>query len=239
MTAHAEPLRAPSLRLLLSESRLVPEVGRYLLRGLDIRGLPPGQGEPILVIPGFGTGDPHTGPLRRALTRLGYTVYGWQSGFNLGMRPALKEQLTATLERLQREHGQKVTLIGWSLGGVFAREMARQQPQRVRRVFTLGSPFNGHPNANNLVTLFRLMNPKTPKEPDLAAFRRRALPPPGVPCTAIYSRSDGIIAWRCCLEDDTPLTENVEVRGSHFGLPVNPAVVRVIAERLAGDRASG
>jgi pimeloyl-ACP methyl ester carboxylesterase len=228
----AEPLRAPSLRLLLSESRVIAEVGRYLLRGLDLGGLPRGHGEPVLVIPGLGTGDQHTQPLRKALARLGYDVHGWDAGRNLGMRAALKERLNATLRRLHRQHGQKVTLIGWSLGGVFAREMARHNPELVRRVFTLGSPFNGHPHANNLVTLFSLVT-RTPKSVDLEGFRRRALPPPGVPCTAIYSRSDGIIAWRCCLEDEGPSTENVEVRGSHFGLPVNREVLRAIAERLA------
>lgn len=226
--------RPPSLGLLLSESRVVSELGRYLLRGFDISGLPRGAGEPVLVLPGFGTSDAHTAPLRKALARLGYGVHGWDAGRNLGMRAALRDHLTQTLQRLQREHGKKVTVIGWSLGGVFAREMARHQPQLVRRVFTLGSPFNGHPEANNLVTLFGILNPQL-RKPDLQAFRKRIVAPP-VPCTAIYTRSDGIVSWHCCLENEGPLTENVEVRGSHFGLPLNPQVLRIIAERLASDR---
>ena len=125
-----------------------------------------------------------------------------------------------------------VTLVGWSLGGVFAREMARHQPQLVRRVITLGSPINGHPDANNMVALFRLANRGKPVKTDLDGFARRIQPPP-VPCTAIYTRSDGIVAWRASVEDAALNTENVEVRGSHMGLPFNSAVIRVIVERLA------
>jgi hypothetical protein len=95
----------------------------------------------------------------------------------------------------------------------------------------LGSPFNGHPNANNLVKIFALMNPKSAKNPDLEGFRRRSLAPP-VRCCAIYTKADGIVAWQCSVENASPTTENVEVRGSHFGLPLNPQVFRAIAERL-------
>ncbi|HSW14864.1 MAG TPA: alpha/beta fold hydrolase [Solimonas sp.] len=228
-----EPIEVapPPLYLLLAEARLGPELARYALGGLDGAGLPRGAG-PVLVIPGFGASDWHTQPLRGALRKLGYSAHGWGAGRNVGMRRGLKEQLAATLQELHDRHGQKVALIGWSLGGVFAREMARHQPQLVRRVFTLGSPFNGHPNANNLVKLFALMNPKMRGAPDMEGFRRRITAPP-VPCTAIHSKSDGIVAWRCSVEETAANTENVEVRGSHFGLPMNPQVLRVIAERLS------
>lgn len=237
MSANDSPdVAAPPLHLLLAEARVWPELARYLLRGFGSSQLPRGHGEPVMVIPGFGASDWNTGPLRSALAKLGYSVYGWEAGRNLGMRAALKDQLAQALRGIHEKHGQKVTLIGWSLGGVFAREIARHQPDRVRRVFTLGSPFNGHPNGNNLVTLFALMNPKASKNPDMEGFRRRITPPP-VPCTAIYSKSDGIVAWRCSVENEGPLTENVEVRGSHFGLALNPQVLRHIAERMARDAA--
>jgi hypothetical protein len=103
----------------------------------------------------------------------------------------------------------------------------------VRRLFTLGSPINLRPDANNMMALFRLMNAGRPVRLDLEGFRRRITPPP-VPCTAIYTREDGIVAWPCCLEPEAEHTENVEVRGTHMGLPYNPAVIRAIAERLAG-----
>jgi len=225
-------IQAPPLHLLALEARVFAEIPWFLLRSLSIRGLPHGDGHPVMVVPGFGAGDLATLPLRRALQRLGYAVHGWDLGTNLGMRPALKNALTQRLQKLSSEHQSPVSLIGWSLGGVFVREMARYQPQLVRRVFTLGSPINGRPDANNMLVLFRLANRGKPVNLDWEGFRKRRTPPP-VPCTAIYSKSDGIVAWQCSLEDAASNTECAEVRGSHFGLVVNGQVLRVIAERLA------
>lgn len=225
-------IQAPALHLLALEARVFAEIPWFLLRSLSIRGLPRGDGHPVMVVPGFGAGDLATLPLRRALQRLGYAVHGWDLGTNLGMRPAVKNALTQRLQKLSSEHQSPVSLIGWSLGGVFVREMARHQPQLVRRVFTLGSPINGRPDANNMLALFRLANRGKPVNLDWEGFRKRRTPPP-VPCTAIYSKSDGIVAWQCSLEDAASNTECAEVRGSHFGLVVNGQVLRVIAERLA------
>ena len=228
----ADDIRAPSARLLLLEARAAHELALapLRLRGLH-RQLPAGDGHAVLVVPGFGAGDAATRPLRRVLDALGYAAQGWNLGVNLGMRPTIKNALNARLQQLYERHGA-VSLIGWSLGGVFVRELARHQPQRVRRLFTLGSPINLRPDANNMMALFRLMNAGRPVNLDLDGFRRRIAPPP-VPCTAIYTREDGIVAWPCCLEPEAAHTENVEVRGSHMGLPYNPAVIRAIAERLA------
>jgi pimeloyl-ACP methyl ester carboxylesterase len=228
----ADDVRAPSARLLLRKVRAAHELALapLRLRGLH-RSLPPGDGHAVLVVPGFGAGDAATRPLRRVLAALGYSVHGWSLGVNLGMRPEVKNALSARLQQLHERHGP-VSLIGWSLGGVFVRELARHQPQRVRRVFTLGSPINLRPDANNMMALFRLLNAGRPVNIDLDGFRRRIAPPP-VPCTAIFTREDGIVAWPCCLEPETAQTENVEVRGSHMGLPYNPSVIGAIAERLA------
>ncbi len=223
---------APTARLLMLETRAVAEVGLAPLRLRRLRAqLPRGDGHAVMVIPGFGAGDAATRPLRRVLTFLGYRCCGWGQGINLGMRAPIKTALGIRLEQLHAHHGP-VSLIGWSLGGVFVRELARASPARVRRVFTLGSPINLSPDANNLMALFRLINPGRPARSDHEGFLRRVLPPP-VPCTAIYTRSDGIVAWPCCCEPPASHTENVEVRGSHLGLPVNPEVIRTIAERLA------
>ncbi|MCG8394631.1 MAG: alpha/beta hydrolase [Pseudomonadales bacterium] len=221
----------PSLGLLLGESRAALAYGRYLLRGLGHRQLPVGQGQPVLVLPGFGASDVSTRPLRRALGKLGYSVYGWAQGTNLGMNRKRKGMLVSQLQAIHTRHGQPVALVGWSLGGVFARELARAFPDLVSQVFTLGSPINGDPEANNVTTLFNLFNPNRPP-PDRAAFEQR-IPAPPVPCTAIYTREDGIVAWQCSLEEAGPLTENVEVQGTHVGLPWNPQVLAAIAERLA------
>ena len=226
-TADATP---PSLPLLLLEGRAFAEYAALLLSWPRLRKLPRGDGHSVLVLPGFGGSDVGTQPLRRALVELGYDAHGWGLGRNLGMRSSLRRALDQRFEGLYRERG-KLTLIGWSLGGIYAREMARGAPERVRRVITLGSPFNHHPRANNADRLYRMINGRDDRI-DWEGFERRRVPPP-VPCTAVYTKSDGIVHWRCAMEDAAPNTENVEVRGSHTGLGFNPQVLRVIAERLA------
>lgn len=225
--------RPPSKLLLMLEARAFLEYASLLLRGVGgSQDLPRGDGHPVLIIPGFGADDSSTRLLRRILTKLGYAAHGWQQGRNYGMRPAIKQALSARLEQLHARHDAKVSLIGWSLGGIFVREMARSQPARVRRVITLGSPINVHPGANNLMGLFKLINRGKTVNLDLEGFARR-ITPPSVPCTAIYSRSDGIVAWQCCMEDAAPNVENIVVRGSHLGLGYNREVIRAIAQRLA------
>jgi len=232
----AEPelpqIEAPSLRLLAMESRALFEAADFLLRGARTRRLPRGDGHPVMIVPGFGSSDFATAPLRAALERLGYAAHGWGNGTNFGMRSKVKSALAQRLEQLHERYETPVSLIGWSLGGVFVREMARHQSALVRRVITLGSPFNGNPDANNMVSLFKLANRGRPVKTDVEGFLKRKKPPP-VPCTAIYTRSDGIVAWPCSIEENTPFTDNVEVRGSHLGLVFNRDALRVIAERLA------
>ena len=224
---------APPLHLLALETLALVQLPLFLLRSRAVRDLPRGDGHTVVVIPGFGADDGTTRPLRRALSALGYEARGWEQGRNLGMRPQIKASLADYLNRLHARRGSTISLVGWSLGGVFAREMARNQPQLVRQVFTLGSPINGEPDANNMLLLFRLANRGKRVNTDRAGFERRRKAPP-VPCTAIYSKTDGIVAWRCSVEDPAPNTENVEVHGSHFGLICNLEVLRVLAERLAG-----
>jgi pimeloyl-ACP methyl ester carboxylesterase len=227
-----QELSAPRKSLLLLESRVGLEVvGLAIAYGRLLRELPRGHGQAVMVVPGFGMSDRTVAPLLHLLKKLGYTSNGWSNGRNLGMRRGVKDALAARLRELHAQHGP-VTLVGWSLGGVFVREMARHQPQLVRRVITLGSPINGHPDANNMVALFRLANRGQPMKTDLDGFARRITPPP-VPCTAIYTRSDGIVAWRASIEDAADHVENIEVRGSHLGLPFNTDVIRIIVERLA------
>ncbi|MEQ3637407.1 alpha/beta hydrolase [Alcanivorax sp.] len=220
----------PSIKLLVGESRAAWAYGRYLLRGLEHKKLPLGKRQPVIVLPGFGASDRSTRPLRMALGKLGYSVYGWAQGTNLGMNSKRKNLLVTQLQEIGARHQQPVALVGWSLGGVFARELARAFPDLVSQVFTLGSPINGDPDANNVSTLFSWFNPNRPPT-DRDAFNQRIAAPP-VPCTAIFTREDGIVAWQCSQEESGPMTENVEVQGTHVGLPWNPQVLAAIAERL-------
>jgi pimeloyl-ACP methyl ester carboxylesterase len=231
------PIKAPAMHLLAREARIAAELPWFLLRSRSLRELPRGDGHPVLIVPGFGADDLATLPLRKALRDLGYDARGWGLGRNMGMRPKIKAALNEQLQRLHAQQQSKVTLIGWSLGGVFVREMARHQPDLVRQLFTLGSPINGEPDANNMMLMFRIANRGKAVNVDRAGFERRRQAPP-VPCTSIYSKTDGIVAWRCCLEEPADNTENVEVSGSHFGLVYNLEVLRAIAHRLAHLRAN-
>lgn len=226
-----DPLPPPPLALLLGEARVLLAWPAFHLRTLSVAKLPHGDGHAVLVLPGFGTTNAATHALRHALAKLEYRVYGWPCGRNLGMRPRVRDALDTQLQRLYMRYGA-VSLIGWSLGGIFARELARHHPERVRNVITLGSPFSGHPAANNLRGLLRLANGGHEPEIDWARFRRHEQPPP-VPCFALYTRGDGIVNWRCCLEPAAANTRNIEVSGSHLSLVLSMEVLRITAGLLA------
>lgn len=215
------------------ELRLLGELPRFLLATRRLpASWPRGQGQPVLVIPGYGLDDRPTQPLRQALTRLGYAAHGWGLGRNLGIRRALMAGMGERLAALGAEHAQPVTLVGWSLGGVYARETARRHPELVRQVVTLGSPFSGEPDANTFDVVFKLLRPRRPVVIDRTAYDARR-PAPPVPCLALHTKTDGVVNWRCSLEAPAPNTENIEVRGSHAGLVYNLEVLKLLAERLA------
>ena len=228
----AEAVSPPSPFLLLLEGRAFGEYATFLLSWPLQAMLPRGDGHAVLVLPGFLASDASTRPLRRALTRLGYDAQGWGLGRNTGASVRVREGMTRRLEQLHTQSGGKVSLVGWSLGGVYARELARNAPDPVRRVLTLGSPINGDPRGSSAESLYRQVNGLKEAPVDWDGIHRRRVPPP-VPCTAVYSKTDGIVSWRCAMETEAPNTENVEVYGSHCGLGVNPQVLRIIAARLA------
>ncbi len=229
------PDLAPPPKLLLAlESRAVLEfaAGAALRRGLQ-RIAPSGDGHPVLVLPGLGASDLSTRLLRRFLRELGYRAVPWELGRNTGMRPGMAQHLQDRLQALFDRDGRKVSLIGQSLGGIFAREMAKHEPQLVRQVITLGSPFTGHLRANNAVRAYEWLSGDTVKRsgPELSE-RLRTKPP--VPTTSIYSKLDGVVAWRCSIEPGQAEAENIHLRGvSHLGMAASPAALYLLAERLA------
>ncbi len=196
---------------------------------------PTGDGHPVFVIPGFLSDATITAPLRAFLARLGYEVHDWGLGLNLGPRTAGRrgERLAAHFASLAAAHGQRMSVIGWSLGGIMARQLARRAPQHVRRVITLGAPFTGDPRASSVAGLYQLVAGQRFSHPDFQAMLRASRRPPPVPATSIFSRADRIAAWECCQEPAAPHTENIEVDGSHGGLLAHPQALLAIAERLA------
>jgi pimeloyl-ACP methyl ester carboxylesterase len=138
--------------------------------------------------------------------------------------------MEARLREIHRQSGRKVSIVGWSLGGVFAREIAGAAPEAVRTVITLGSPIHGDPRSTNAWRVYELASGQSVDDPKLRRPRRGS---PPVPTTSIYSRSDGVVAWQCSVEPTTDSTESIEVIGSHCGLGVNASVLYAIADRLA------
>jgi Palmitoyl protein thioesterase len=224
---------APLLRTL--EWRTGVEYLTALAAARRIADWPRGDGHPVLVIPAFLAGPLSTQLLRNVLRRLGYRVYDWGLGYNAGYRASMKETLPARLRHIrERSDGRKVSIIGWSAGGIYARELARAFPDDVRSVITLGSPFRGNHQATTVWKVWQLVNrgAEATAAVSESALERRAQPL-SVPTTCIYSRSDGIVAWQCCTSLPAPETENVEVRSSHLGFGHNVETLSVIADRLA------
>ncbi|MEM7358706.1 MAG: alpha/beta hydrolase [Pseudomonadota bacterium] len=202
----------------------------YLFRSL-LRKLPKGDGHPVIVFPGFVSSDLATRPMRGLFRDLGYSTYGWGLGRNLMVDHKREQKMRNLLRNVYKKEGRKVSLIGWSLGGVFAREVAKANPEYVRCVITMGSPISGDLHHSSAKDLFSAIN-GDPSEGANENYRHINEPPP-VPTTSIYSRTDGIVQWEGSVQHDAPLTENIEVPASHLGLGFNPFVMLVVADRLA------
>lgn len=225
---------APSLALLGVEPfrAVIEYAGMHLM---DREALPEGDGHPVIIFPGLAADRRSLVPLRNCCEALGYAVYDWEQGFNTGPKGDIDEwlnNLATHVRGVATMHNRKVSLVGWSLGGIYAREIAKLQTPLVRQVITLGTPILSRGDETNVGWLYRLVNGRPPFVDDQLAARLRVAPP--VPTTSIYSRTDGVVAWESCLIDgDCDSRANVAVEGSHMGLPWNPQVLAVVAERLA------
>ena len=223
---------SPSLSLLATEPAraLLDYLGSHLPRPR----LAAGDGHPVIVYPGLGAGSWSTTRLREALIEAGFDARDWGFGQNTGPRgsiPAWLAQLREAVDAVRSERGRAVSLVGWSLGGIYAREISRSAPGLVRQVITLGSPFAAQPDATHAAWLYRVLNPKTPARPGNQERLSQTLP---VPSTSIYSKSDGVVPWQGCIQPDSSQAENIEVAGvSHLGMGTNRKVLAIVADRLA------
>jgi pimeloyl-ACP methyl ester carboxylesterase len=225
-------LRPPALPLFLTEApRGALQVGALPLAAPWLARAPRDRPHGVLVLPGFLTTDLSTRLLRGYLRGLGHTVWGWRLGRNLGPTSAILDGMPRAVELLAERTGEPVSLVGWSLGGVFARELARRRPELVRQVITLGSPFALQDPAQSRVGgAFRRQEHR--HVVGNAPSTRTARPIP-VPSTAVYSTRDGIVHWRSCIEPETALHRNVQVRCAHLGFGADPATFWLVADRLA------
>jgi pimeloyl-ACP methyl ester carboxylesterase len=251
MNAPAPP--KPSAALLAMEGRALFEMGAFLASSPLLRAMGRGDQHPVLVLPGFTANDRSTGALRGTLRSQGYWTHGWGLGRNLGPTPEVVEGLFNRLVAVHERHGRKVSVVGWSLGGMYARAMARALPDMVRQVITLGSPFRLREGGDsNVSRLYEQVSGRHVERTAEAMIPEHELPPLPVPTTAIYTRTDGVVHWSNCIEaegpsgplsgeqgpsgplsgEQGPFRENIEVTGSHSGLGHNPAVLYAVADRL-------
>ena len=223
-------------RVMLSMSE-APRAGNEILfsqllkRGLASR--VDGEGQGVIVIPGFLGTDGLNKPLVKFLNSRGFKAFGWMDGRNTGPKGKTIDKLTREVEFRFKSTGQKVSLVGHSLGGIYAREIAKKIPEQVQRIVTLGSPFSRPDNDPTMVNkVFRTINSKQRK----AQTVRQLEVPPEVPTSSVFSRADGVIQWRTAIQSNGhDKTENIEVYGSHCGLSNNASVWFLLLDRLQRD----
>ncbi|TCC32241.1 esterase/lipase family protein [Kribbella sindirgiensis] len=223
----------PALHLYLTEpSRSFVDFGQLATARSVLRTAPRGDEHPVVVLPGLLASDVSTATLRWYLARLGYRAHGWDLGRNIGPTPTVLDGMRARVRDLAERHGETVSLIGWSLGGIYARELAREMPHLVRYVITLGSPFRHDlPPDNRARRVFQLLSPL--HVPESVPPPEHTRPPLAMPATSVYSVRDGIVPWRTCIDTPGPRRENIAVNASHLGYGHNPAVLWLTADRLS------
>ncbi len=223
----------PNLLLLALEFRAFWEASTLVPAWPVLRRAPVGDGHPVIIFPGLSASDSSTLPLRHYLGTLNYNVSGWNQGFNFGARAGVLDTVSRQVIDTFEATGKPVSLIGWSLGGVYAREIAKMLPHMVRSVITLGTPFSGSPRSTNAWRVYELTSGRK-IEREATRYDLPSAPP--VPTTSIFSRTDGVVAWKASIQKPSktnPNTENVEVLASHVGLGLNPSAWWAVADRLA------
>ncbi len=225
---------APNFALLAMEFRAFWEFGAVFPAWPILQQAPKGDGHHVIVFPGLAASDASTMPLRKYIQSLGYEVSGWELGNNFGPRAGVLDAIKRTVREASAS-GNKVSLIGWSLGGIYAREIAKELPECVRCVITLGTPFAGNPRSTHAWRLYELVSGRCI---DGEAHQFDLEKAPLMPTTSVYSRTDGIVAWQGSIQSPKTgighkQTENIEVLASHVGIGLNPSAWWAVADRLS------
>jgi len=226
-----EAIPVPSGIDLLSEMRILPELARGALHAPAALLAPRGANQCVLLLPGFNASDTSLWLLRKFLRYLGWRARGWGLGTNDGDAAALLPRVTEVVDRAAQRTGAPVHLVGWSMGGFLAREVARDRPDLVAQVVTMGTPVVGGAKYTAVAPLFRRLGYDVEAIADECASRASRIIPRRI--TAIYSRRDGIVSWQACIDRDNPSVEHVHVGTTHFGFGFDLRVWRIVADRLA------
>ena len=233
MTIDYEPITPPGRLDALQELRLPVDMLRWAPSLLAMKTARAARPRTAILLPGFGAGPRSMRVMESFLRRRGHRVRDWGLGVNNGDARKFRAQLESIVGETIAAHGEPVVLVGWSLGGYIAREYAREHPEGVRRIVTLGSPVIGGPRYTATSEWYRSQGH------DLAEMERavksRYATPLRVPVTAIYSKRDGIVAWRACIDRWSPDVRHIEVSETHVGLGFSPRVLGLVADELARD----
>jgi pimeloyl-ACP methyl ester carboxylesterase len=234
MPLNVEAKAPPASALLAEWPRAALSLGSLPFAWRELLAQPRGDGRPVLTLPGLVNSDMSNIVMRRYLDALGYRAYPWALGRNFGARAigAEGERLMERIAQVHDETGEKVTLVGVSLGGIMARIAAHRRPELVREVITVSSPFAGLPTATNVWRVFELASGQRADDPAVRAMLEEAATPLPVPATAIWSASDGLVNGAICHEPDCATARSIEVDSSHLWVQMKPEVLRAIAQTL-------
>ncbi|MCB0966161.1 MAG: alpha/beta hydrolase [Ilumatobacter sp.] len=226
-------IRAPAMTTRMMEAMWPAEAAGFLTTSPLLRRIGRGDGHPVLILPGFTTSDLSTRQLRGVLRANGYRAHGWLLGRNIGPTDRIITGVRERIEELVERHGRPITLIGWSLGGIFARAMARERPDLVRQVIVLVSPFRiTEYDRSSLDGIYERLAHRHDGDLELRELREQERPPLDVPSTSIYTRTDGMVAWQLCIDEVGPQSENIEIYSSHIGVVLNPSAIYAVLDRL-------
>ena len=223
-------IRPPSGNKFLKESLTILQVPRLAFRTPSlIMRAPRGTQQPVLLLPGLKAGDASNAPMRSFLRQKNFKAYRWGLGTNHGDVQGQLPNVVERVEELFERAGEPISLVGWSLGGVIAREVARERSELVSQVITFGTPVVGGPLYTSITGVY------TMEERRLIAERiaERNQIPIEVPITALYSKRDGIVAWQACIDTFSPDVTMIEIRSTHVGMGIDPDVWQIVSERLA------
>lgn len=224
-------IEVPKTYQIALEILSVVDVAKLLFQIPRFSHHPKGTNRPLLVLPGYATDDSIAYPLRKYLNFISHRAEGWNMGVNDGNVPRMMSEFEKRLKEFYAIHKEKVNLVGWSLGGYVAREVARDNPDLVHKVVSIGSPLFGGPKYTSIAKVYAERQNIDLEELENEIDERYKVPLT-MPLLSIYSKKDNIVSWQSCIDTFSPNATNIEMDATHLGLILNPDVYETVARFL-------